>query len=208
MQQSMGAIRASLADPALRVMFEARKRVFVDLLKWDVPVLEDAYQIDQFDTPSASYLVLTESDFGHRASARLLRSDGPHILKDLFPNLCAGPVPLHGNFREITRFCIEPTLPRGDRRKARNELVSALADHALANGIAGYTAVAPMPWFRQIADFGWQCHPLGPSEMIDGQELVALQIGIDRNTREDLERTDIYCGEAYRIANASMELAA
>ena len=33
MQQSMGAIRASLADPALRVMFEARKRVFVDLLK-------------------------------------------------------------------------------------------------------------------------------------------------------------------------------
>ena len=44
--------------------------------------------------------------------------------------------------------------------------------------------------------------------MIDGQELVALQIGIDRNTREDLERTDIYCGEAYRIANASMELAA
>ena len=117
-------------------------------------------------------------------------------------------MPLHGNFREITRFCIEPTLPRGDRRKARNELVSALADHALANGIAGYTAVAPMPWFRQIADFGWQCHPLGPSEMIDGQELVALQIGIDRNTREDLERTDIYCGEAYRIANASMELAA
>ncbi len=46
MQQSMGAIRASLADPALRVMFEARKRVFVDLLKWDVPVLEDAYEID------------------------------------------------------------------------------------------------------------------------------------------------------------------
>ena len=138
----------------------------------------------------------------------MLRSDGPHILKDLFPNLCAGPVPLHGNFREITRFCIEPTLPRGDRRKARNELVSALADHALANGIAGYTAVAPMPWFRQIADFGWQCHPLGPGEVIDGQELVALQIDIDRDTREDLESTGIYCREAYRVANTSMELAA
>ena len=38
-------------------MFEARKRVFVDLLKWDVPVLDDAYEIDQFDTPDASYLV-------------------------------------------------------------------------------------------------------------------------------------------------------
>lgn len=208
MQQSFGAIRSSLADPALRVMFEARKRVFVDLLGWNVPVLEDTYEVDQFDTPSAGYLVLTASDLRHRASARLLRSDGPHILRDLYPALCSGPVPSHGNFREITRFCIEPTLPRGDRRMARNQLVSALADHALAQGISGYTAVAPMPWFRQIADFGWQCHALGPGAVIDGQELVALQIDIDRNTRADLESTGIYCREAYRVANTGMEQAA
>jgi len=87
MQQSSGINGASLVDPALRAMFEARKRVFVDLLGWDVPVLDGTFEIDQFDTPSAAYLVLTGENCEHRASARLLRSDGPHILRDLFPQL-------------------------------------------------------------------------------------------------------------------------
>ena len=57
MQNPPVSLQACPSDPALRAMFEARKRVFVDLLKWDVPVLDDAYEIDQFDTPVASYLV-------------------------------------------------------------------------------------------------------------------------------------------------------
>lgn len=105
MQQSSGINGASLVDPALRAMFEARKRVFVDLLGWDVPVLDGTFEIDQFDTPSAAYLVLTGENCEHRASARLLRSDGPHILRDLFPQLCTGPVPQDEAFREITRSC-------------------------------------------------------------------------------------------------------
>ena len=144
MQQSSGINGANLVDPALRAMFEARKRVFVDLLGWDVPVLDGTFEIDQFDTPSAAYLVLTGEKCEHRASARLLRSDGPHILRDLFPQLCTGPVPQDEAFREITRFCIDPTLPRADRRSVRNQLVSALADFAISEGISGYSAVAPV----------------------------------------------------------------
>ena len=33
-----------LENALLRSMFEARKRVFVDLLKWDVPVVEGRYE--------------------------------------------------------------------------------------------------------------------------------------------------------------------
>src|SRR5579885_1097919 len=57
-------------DAILREMFEERKRVFVDLLKWDVPVLVDRYEIDQFDTEDAAYLVITGERGRHRASAR------------------------------------------------------------------------------------------------------------------------------------------
>ncbi|KZX52457.1 hypothetical protein A3711_05850 [Erythrobacter sp. HI00D59] len=204
----MGAVRSSLADPALRVMFEARKRIFVDLLKWDVPILEDTYEIDQFDTPTAVYLVLTGENGQHRASARLLRSDGPHILRDLYPQLCDQPVPQDEAFREITRFCIDPTLPRADRRDVRNQLVSALADFALSEGISGYSAVAPMPWFRQIAQFGWRCQQLGPSVLIDGQQLVALRIDIEQDTREQLANAGIYCTNSQPEAQGGMELAA
>lgn len=41
--------------PALRAMFQARKRVFIDLLGWHVPVLVGQYEVDQFDTPDAAY---------------------------------------------------------------------------------------------------------------------------------------------------------
>ena len=208
MQQVILTTCSGVSDPALRAMFEARKRVFVDLLKWDVPVLDDSYEVDEFDTPAATYLVLTQSDGSHRASARLLRANGPHILRDLYPRLCRGPVPSRADFREITRFCVEPTLPRGERRRARDELVSALADYAMDRGISGYTAVAPVSWFRQIAGFGWQCRALGASETIAGQALVAFQIDIDRSTRKDLETAGIYCRDAFRLARTKLEMAA
>jgi len=36
-------------DALLRAMFSERKRVFVDLLGWDIPVLDGRFEIDQFE---------------------------------------------------------------------------------------------------------------------------------------------------------------
>ena len=44
----------ALEHKALRSMFEARKRVFIDLLKWDIPALADRYELDQFDDEDAT----------------------------------------------------------------------------------------------------------------------------------------------------------
>ena len=194
-------------DAVFRAMFEARKRVFVDLLKWDVPVLAHTYELDQFDTPDADYLILTDDENGHRASARLLRTDRPHSLGDLFSCLCDGPVPARSDLKEITRFCIEPTLSRPERREVRNQLVTALVDHALATGLSGYTAVAPPGWYRQIAEFGWQCRALGPEQNLAGECLVALEIAIDRTTPADLARNGIYRAGSHRCGGLSLEVA-
>ena len=78
---------------ALRSMFAARKRVFVDLLKWDLPVLAGRFEVDQFDDPHATYLIVTDREGEHLASARLLPTTRPAILDALFPHLVAGPVP-------------------------------------------------------------------------------------------------------------------
>src|SRR3546814_7580986 len=45
---------------ALRSMFEARKRFFVDELGWDLPVLAGLYEVDQFDDRHATYLIRSE----------------------------------------------------------------------------------------------------------------------------------------------------
>lgn len=188
-------------------MFEARKRVFVDLLKWDVPVLEGVYEVDQFDTPDATYLILVGEGASHRASVRILRTDQPHILQDLFPVLCDGPIPADDNYREITRFCIEPTLPRHERRIARDQLVTAIVDHALASGISSYTAVATRSWADQIARFGWKCSRLGDVHLAGGDALVGIRIDIDDDTPGDLTRGRIYRPGSFHTARVATEFA-
>lgn len=182
----------SPSDLALRAMFEARKRVFVDLLKWQVPVLDGRFELDQFDTAKAEYLILTDEVGAHRASARLLHTDGPHILSDLFSELCEDPVPTGPTCREITRFCLEPSLTAGERREARNQLVTALVDHALRSGITDYTGVASPGWFEQIEQFGWNCRALGEAQQLGTHQLVALHIRIDAGAPAALTRSGIY----------------
>lgn len=206
MQQFPDPVRSSPSDAVFRAMFEARKRIFVDLLKWDVPVLANAYELDQFDNRDADYLILADREDGHRASARLLRTDRPHILGGLYPFLCDGPVPSDSAVREITRFCVEPSLTRPERRTVRNQLVTALVDHAIITGLAGYTAVAGASWFRQIVSFGWRCRALGPESTIGGERLVALTIEIDGDTPALLAANGIYCRSSYQHTGARLEM--
>jgi len=169
-------------DPVLRSMFSARKRVFIDLLKWDLPTVEDHYEIDRFDEPGAVYLILSGPNGEHRASARLLPTGRPHLLESVFATLCRARPPKGDAVREITRFCLDRHQGAAQRRSARNELIRALADYALAFHIATYTGVAEMPWFRQIAAFGWHCEALGPPREVAGQTLTALRINITSDT--------------------------
>lgn len=187
---------------ALRAMFTARKEVFIDLLKWDLPVLAGAYELDQFDDPEAEYLILLDRDGHHRASTRLLRTDRPHLLGDLYPFLCDGPVPSGRTIREITRFCLDRHQTASQRRSARNQLVTALAEHALRTGITDYTGVAELAWFTQIIRFGWQCMPLGGVVRDGSRSLVGLHIRIDDRTIDGLKHGGAYEPATLRLVGA------
>lgn len=192
-----------IADPGsigptapMLAMFEARKRVFVDLLGWELRVVAGRYEIDRFDDAHARYLILRDAEYGHLASARLLPSIRPHILGDLFPELCAGDPPKGPGVFEITRFCLERGLTARHRREARNRLVSALADYALANAITTYTGVAEQGWLEQIAAFGWRCQLLATPGKSGGASLGAFRIEIGPDTPALLTATGIYTSQA------------
>ena len=179
-------------EPLLHAMFEARKQVFVDLLKWDVPVLEGRYEIDQFDNEHAIYLIIADAAGEHLGSARLLPTIRPHILDSLFPSLCAGEPPRSADCFEITRFCLGRNQNAKARLETRNGLVTALAQYALENGISTYTGVAELSWLQQILAFGWRCRPLGLPQAIGGRTLGALRIDIDANTPALLAANGIF----------------
>ncbi|WP_206240149.1 acyl-homoserine-lactone synthase [Novosphingobium terrae] len=171
-----------IREEVLRSMFAARKAVFVDLLKWDVPVLAERYEIDQFDNPDADYIIMSEADGNHLGSARLLKTTGPHILGDLYPQLCEEAPPCGPDILEITRFCLDRRLNATERRQVRDNLVCGLANYALEHGIRSYVAIAERAWGHKILNFGWDCKPLGPPSLADTAGLMALRIEITART--------------------------
>ncbi|WP_267432966.1 acyl-homoserine-lactone synthase [Sphingomonas sp. GM_Shp_1] len=195
MIQLICSVPRPLEHPILRRMFAARKAVFVDLLGWDVPVVDGRFELDEFDDGEARYLIVTDAAGAHRASARLLPTIRPHLLGTLFPGLCADAPPTGPAIFEITRFCLDRSLDARARRTARDALVAALVDHAVAHGIARYTAIAGLGWSRQILAFGWRCRPLGPVQAIGDEEVMALEIAIEPDTRAKLAATGIVGAE-------------
>lgn len=208
--QALDLARSMADTQVLLSMFEARKSVFVDLLKWDVPVLDDRYEVDRFDDRLCRYVIVADEDGRHLASARLLPTTRPHILGDIYAPLCEGPIPRGCEIFEITRFCLDRRLGATRRREARDSLVCALVDHALATRIETFTAVAETGWFRKIERFGWDCRALGSPRRIDGHELRAIRIAIHSDTPARLATSgivpsghDVAGGDAAGLAQAA-----
>lgn len=169
-------------DAIWRGMFRDRKRVFVDILKWNVPVIGD-YEIDHFDNEDAEYIIISDPETGaHWGSMRMLRTDRPHILDSLFPMLCEGEVPCGPDIRELTRLCLSPDLRARDRRKVRNRLFTSAVEYALMTGITNFTGVASLEWHQQLLALGWRAWPLGLPQIVDGDQLAAAMCEIDGET--------------------------
>ncbi len=181
----------SLADRRMATMFADRKRLFVDLMRWSVAVVDDDYEIDQFDGPGAIYLIATEHG-EHVGSMRLLPTERPHILGSLFPDLCTGRVPTGSAVAEITRLCLPCRLGAVRRLEVRNRLISAMVDHAAATGITALTGVVSASFLAQIQTMGWRCRRLGQLRDNSGASLAAFRIDLDAETPNRLLKTGIY----------------
>lgn len=167
-------------EPLLRDMHRDRKRVFVDRLKWTVPVVDGDKEIDQFDHDGAVYLIISGPDQRHLGSARLLPSTRPHILGSLFPQLCAEPVPVGPHIWEMTRLVYSPELTNVDAlNRTRMMLRLALVEFALSIGIRHYSCIVRMDFLPTVLSAGWVAIPLGFPTDIDGELTTAVQIDID-----------------------------
>jgi acyl-homoserine lactone synthase len=183
-------------------MFADRKRLFVDLLGWQVPVIADQYEIDGFDGPACIYLIDSDAEDAHLGSMRLLPTERPHILDTLFPNLCDGPVPRGPSTWEITRLCLPARLGAQRRLAVRNRLISAMVDHALAEEIETLTGVVQLSFLSQIAEMGWTCRPLGPPARMHGRLLGAFRIDLDVDSPAALRAAGIYVPGTLDAPNA------
>jgi N-acyl-L-homoserine lactone synthetase len=192
-----------LATPTSKTMHRERKRVFHDIMRWDVPIIEGEYEVDQFDTLHALYFLRRDETGSLLGSCRLLASERPHMLSDVFDHLCDGQIPTGSNVWEITRACITPSIRTSDRLMVRNQMVSAVVDYALANNIDTYTCVCSAGWLAQVLAMGWVVEPLGLPRPIEGVLTAALKITIDRTTPKRLRLNNIYAQTELAFADAT-----
>lgn len=186
--------------PLLQSMFADRKRLFVDLFGWDVPVVDGRYEMDQFDNTHTIYLIAADHDGSHAASIRLFPSTQPHMLDTLFPHLCPLGVPADERTWESTRLCLPQRHGAERRRMLRNMLFTAMVDVALERGIERYTGLIPDPFRKEVLAMGWRAEPLGPAVRIPGGPVGAFLIHVDRETPERLRWTGVYADLADRVA--------
>lgn len=184
----------------LETMFSDRKEQFVDFFEWDVPVVDGRWEMDQFDTANAVYIIAVDASGAHEASMRMLPSTEPHLLGTLFPHLCPGGVPVGERLWESTRLCLPSRHGAARRLELRNALISAMVDFALARGIERITGVIPDGFRKQVLAMGWRAEPLGPAVPIKGGPIGAFAIDIGCDTPDRLRWTGVYCPAEDRIA--------
>lgn len=163
----------------VRSMHVDRKRLFVDVFGWNL-AHENGEERDAFDDESAEYLVLSDDQDRHVASLRFLRTDRPHLLDTVFPELCETAIPRGTGVREITRLCLP--LRKRDRIEARNILACAIIDYARVAGVTSYTAVCHMAFLSELLSAGWRCTPLGLPQQAGGAPAGAVEIHMDDDT--------------------------
>ncbi len=174
----------------LMEMYHHRKRVFVDQLRWNLPAAGSWLEVDEFDNDWAVYLMArSPADGSHLGSLRLLPTNQPHLLTEVFGDLCPDGPPRGPDCWEISRLVTNPFSVRGGTCvRVHRMLASALLDFAKLNGVTRYTLVIEFSRLPALLAVGWPVTPISMPTIMNGETVQALQIDIDARTVEALRR--------------------
>ncbi len=164
---------------ALDPIFRLRKKVFHDLLKWDVEVQDDK-EIDHYDDSKPIYVASYSPLTGKlRGALRLLPTIGPNMLDDTFPVLLGGsPAIREADVWESSRFCIDPDISQ-DRAAnqvtvAAAELMCGVGELGLASGIREIVTVTDVFLERMFRRMGCPGRRIGVPQKIGSVMAVAV----------------------------------
>lgn len=148
---------------ALISQFHLRYRLLVDAQYWDLSRFQ-GMEYDQYDTPASAYLVWMDDAGEVRGSVRVVPTDRPYMIKDIWPELIVTKqLPNSLSVWEATRFCVDRTLSREQRTRVKNELVLAFLEFGLKNDVREMVGIMPPKlWESVFVNAGWDIDILGP----------------------------------------------
>jgi acyl homoserine lactone synthase len=173
---------AQLSTQVLNLMHAFRHEVFVQRLKWSLPLF-NGVERDQYDTANAKYVVVSDGPDRVTACARLLPTTDAYMLADLFPQLLGGaPPPRDPAIWELSRFAASVRATRAGRVLSLSEptleLLDLIFEFARRHDAARLIFVTSVQIERLLLRAGMPVHRIAAPTAIDGSLSVALFIEI------------------------------
>lgn len=155
----------------LAAMHCHRKTTFVDHARWKVPVVGDQ-EVDRYDALQDTIYLLAKAKpcSPLLASARLLTTTGPHLMRDLYSAAYRAALPSGPTVWEISRYCTAPGIGgRTARLRLLWEIIAGIMETALRHGVDQVIFAANRALLPLALDCGWEAHTVGLT-MSDGHD--------------------------------------
>ena len=195
-----------LSADILDSMFRLRSAAFSDRLGWDVKSVRGR-EVDDFDDLDPTYMVARDRQYPSRALGcwRLLRTTGPYMLRDVFPELLDGaPVPDDPRVWEISRYAVTPDARTGRPGFGFGDISVAmwrrLFSFSREAGIDTFVAVTTVSVERLVAKLGLRIERFGPARRIGNALSVAFRLPMDAQAEAVLGTTATGIRPAARAA--------
>ncbi|MDH5545691.1 MAG: autoinducer synthesis protein [Gammaproteobacteria bacterium] len=169
----------------LQEMFRLRNTVFKERLGWDVQS-KDGLEIDGFDDLNPVYMMATNSSKQLEASWRMLPTDGPYMLANVFPFLLRGEeIPRSPGIWEISRWAAV-SCPSNRRAQAyANEstisLIKYAYDYAVEHNISHYIVVTSVSMEKLVHRIGLPVRRFGDGKATRIGNVLSVACWVDIN---------------------------
>lgn len=183
--------RSAELGPDLKLQLARyRHKVFIEGLGWPLPSV-DGMDRDQFDHAETVYVIATGESGEVAGCGRLLPTDQPYLLGEVFPTLMGGaPLPRTPDVWELSRFAITtPCCEVLTARQAWENTCSLMAEIVRVAGSYGarrLIAFSVLGNERLLRRMGVNVHRAAPPQMIDGKLTLPFWVEIDQQTRTAL----------------------
>jgi acyl-homoserine lactone synthase len=156
-------------------LYRLRHLVFVERMGWTELARPDGREVDQFDFDRAIHFIGMEDD-RIASYSRLLPTSGPHLLRDIYPQLLDGALaPQRSDVYEWTRLFTNPTEASTSLSAAGRELFVAIAEYCELEGLSSLIAQSEPMWIPRLLQLGWEARPLALPVIYAGRPVIALE---------------------------------
>ena len=129
--------------PLFEQMFRHRKTVFIDQKKWDIPITDEEYEIDQFDRDDTVYILSVDGTGRVLGSVRLVNTVLEHMATSVFDAMFPGLVIRSPTIWEATRFAVPSpgAIQPNNVSRAACEVLLGMSLFGLEAGASQMTAI-------------------------------------------------------------------